>query len=401
MVYSAPLSNQLSSSAAPPGDDDPLYTRHSTTKANGAGFLLNLEDTFTPDPGTKDMFIIPNNPFTFSPGQLSKLLNPKSLDAFYGLGGLVGLKKGLRTNRNTSLSADETNIDGTVDFEHVTPRGTPKYGANGDTITYNDKVLILLTAAAVVSLTLGIYQTVGVKHINGTVKLEWVKGVAIIVAIIIIIMVGTLNDWQMERQFNKLNQKYNNRTVKVIRSGKSAEISIFGINIGDMIYLNPGDLVPMDGIFISGYAIKYDESSTIGESDLLKKVPADKLDPFIISRSKINKGTGTFLVTAIVKLGGGATLLLFLILLIKFYVGLPNNPDTANQKGQTSLRLFITLVTIIIVAIPEGLPLAVTLALTFTTTRIMKDNNLVRVLKTCEIIGNATTVYSDKTGTLT
>src|SRR6185295_1773376 len=136
----------------------------------------------------------------YVPGQLSKLLNPKSLNAFYALGGLAGLEKGLRTNRNSGLSADETGVDGTVTFEEVAPKGTPKYGANGNTepvakadspgalsapttyvagtsfgdrkrvfrenrlpekksktilelawITYNDKVLILLTIAAVVS----------------------------------------------------------------------------------------------------------------------------------------------------------------------------------------------------------------------------------------------------------
>ncbi|KAK0648555.1 hypothetical protein B0T16DRAFT_388755 [Cercophora newfieldiana] len=475
----------------------------TTAESNGAGFRLDLEDAFTPDPGTEDMFVIPDNKFAFSPGQLSKLLNPKSLDAFYALGGLVGLEKGLKTNRDTGLSADETSIDGSVAFEEVAPKGTPKYGANGDTepvpkegnpaalpppteypagtpfgdrrhvfrenrlpekksktllelawITYNDKVLILLTAAAIVSLALGIYQTVGVKHEDGTAKLEWVEGVAIIVAIVIVVVVGTLNDWQMERQFNKLNQKHNDRTVKVIRSGKSVEISVFDINVGDVMHLNTGDLVPVDGIFITGHAIKCDESSATGESDLLKKVPADevfntlqeianggkvsvnpeKLDPFIISGSKINEGTGTFLVTAvgvnssygritmamqteqedtplqkklnnladwIAKLGGGAALLLFIVLLIKFCAGLPNNPDNPDQKGQTFLRLFITSVTVVVVAVPEGLPLAVTLALAFATTRMMKDNNLVRVLKACETMGNATTVCSDKTGTLT
>jgi len=475
----------------------------TTAESNGAEFQLDLSDAFTPDPGTEDMYVVPDNKFAFSPGQLSKLLNPKSLGAFYGLGGLAGLEKGLKTDRNKGLSSDETIVDGAVTFEDVSLQGTPKYGANGNTepvpnndnpaalppptkyladapyadrrytfrentlpekksktllelawITYNDKVLILLTAAAVMSLALGIYQTIGVPHTDGTAKLEWVEGVAIIVAIVIVVVVGTLNDWQMERQFNKLNQKHNDRTVKVIRSGKSVEISVFDINVGDVMHLNPGDLVPVDGIFISGHGIKCDESSATGESDLLKKVPADKvfavlqeiakggkpsmdpekLDPFIISGSKVNEGTGTFLVTAvgvnssygritmamqteqedtplqkklnsladwIAKLGGSAALLLFVVLLIKFCAGLPNNNDTSNEKGQTFLRLFITSVTVVVVAVPEGLPLAVTLALAFATTRMMKDNNLVRVLKACETMGNATTVCSDKTGTLT
>jgi len=178
----------------------------TTTESDGARFQLDLSDAFTPDPGTEDMYVVPDNKFAFSPGQLSKLLNPKSLGAFYGLGGLAGLKKGLRINRKTGLSSDETIVDGAITFEDITLYGTPKYGANGNTepvpnnnnpaalppptkyladalytdrryifrenilpekksktllelawITYNDKVLILLTAAAVISLTLGIY----------------------------------------------------------------------------------------------------------------------------------------------------------------------------------------------------------------------------------------------------
>jgi Ca2+-transporting ATPase len=466
-------------------------------------FQLNLADALSPDQTNEDMYDVKDNKFAFAPGQLAKLLNPKSLDAFYALGGLAGLEKGLRTDRNAGLSTDESTLDGTVAFEDVAPKGVPKYGSNGDVvpvaknggnpaippaehhhastqfadrkrifrdnrlpekksksllelawITYNDKVLILLTVAAVVSLALGIYQTVGVEHKDGGAKVEWVEGVAIMVAIIIVVVVGTLNDWQMQRQFNSLNKKAGDRTVKVIRSGKSAEVSVFDIMVGDVMHLFAGDLVPVDGIFINGHGVKCDESSATGESDLLKKVAADevfavldkvvkggkppadieKLDPFIISGSKVNEGTGTFLVTAvgvnssygrimmsmhtdqedtplqkklnvladgIAKFGGGAALLLFVVLLIKFLAGLPNNHGTPDEKGQSFLRLFITSVTMVVVAVPEGLPLAVTLALAFATTRMMKDNNLVRVLKACETMGNATTVCSDKTGTLT
>ncbi len=448
------------------------------------------------------MYDVKDNKFAFSPGQLSKLFNPKSLDAFYALGGLVGLEKGLRTDRNAGLSTDEALLDGAVSFEDVAPAGTPKYGSNGDAvpvakgdapaavpppahhasgpfadrkrifrenrlpekkaksllqlawITYNDKILILLTVAAVVSLALGLYQTFGTPHPEGEARVEWVEGVAIMVAIFIVVAVGTLNDWQMQRQFNTLNKKAGDRTVKVIRSGKSAEISVFDLMVGDVMHLFAGDVVPVDGVFITGHGVKCDESSATGESDLLKKTPADeafavleavakggkppagieKLDPFIISGSKVNEGTGTFLVTAvgvnssygrimmsmhtemedtplqkklniladwIAKFGGGAALLLFVVLLIKFLAGLPNNHDTPDQKGQTFLTLFITSVTVVVVAVPEGLPLAVTLALAFATTRMMKDNNLVRVLKACETMGNASTVCSDKTGTLT
>lgn len=103
----------------------------------------------------------------------------------------------------------------------------------------------------------------------------------------------------------------------------------------------------------------------------------------------------------IAKVGGAAALLLFIVLLIKFLAQLPGSTMDAGEKGQRFMQILIVSVTIVVVAVPEGLPLAVTLALAYATTRMLKDNNLVRVLKACETMGNATTVCSDKTGTLT
>ena len=96
-----------------------------------------------------------------------------------------------------------------------------------------------------------------------------------------------------------------------------------------------------------------------------------------------------------------AALSLFIVLFIRFVVNLRNNTATASEKGQNFMRILITAITVVVVAVPEGLPLAVTLALAFATTRMLKDHNLVRVLQACETMGNATTVCSDKTGTLT
>ena len=313
-------------------------------------------------------------------------------------------------------------------------------------IAFNDKMIILLTVCAVVSLALGIYQST--QRIDNE-TLQWVEGVAIMIAVVVVVGVGAANDWQKERQFVKLNKKKDDRNVKVIRSGKSREISVHDILVGDVMHLEPGDLVPVDGVFISGHNVKCDESSATGESDLLKKTPGDdvyealemrqdvsKMDPFIISGGKIAEGIGTFLVTAvgvhssygktmmslredsqttplqlkldllaeyIAKIGLTAGLVLFVATFIKFLVQLPTTLKDAgpSEKAQRFLNILIVAVTIIVVAVPEGLPLAVTLALAFATTRMLKDNNLVRLLRACETMGNATTVCSDKTGTLT
>ncbi|KAF2758325.1 hypothetical protein EJ05DRAFT_531537 [Pseudovirgaria hyperparasitica] len=455
------------------------------------------EDALKPDPNTEADFNVENNCFAFSPGQLNKMQNPKSLQAFVALGGLPGLERGLRTDIDSGLSIDETSLSGIVSFEeastyyrkardvegtheprpvftrtHTSHPDTPATGSYCDRIrVYNrnvlpekkatpllklmwdafhqDKILILLSVAAVISLALGIYETVGVEHEPGTpMPVDWVEGVAICIAIIVIVSVGSLNDWQKERAFVKLNAKKEDREVKAIRSGKSIMISVHDIMAGDVLHLEPGDLIPVDGIFISGHNVKCDESSATGESDQLKKTGGEQvlrlieqghtkladMDPFIISGSKVLEGVGTYLVTsvgvnssfgkilmsmrtdmettplqvklnglagAIAKLGSAAAGLLFFILVIRFCAELPGNSDTPAEKGSQFIDILITAVTVIVVAVPEGLPLAVTLALAFATTRLVKLNNLVRILKSCETMGNATTVCSDKTGTLT
>jgi len=463
-------------------------TMHGEHRAND---VMSDKDALKPDPGTEADFEVENNPFAFSPGQLGKLYNPKSLAAFYKLGGLDGLEKGLRSDRRSGLSVDEQRCEGTVSFEEATtpsstqfpskpaadkgmdrtesipqssggegfidrkrvfsdnrlPERKPKSILQLAWMAYNDKVLILLTVAAVISLSLGLYQTFGIKHKDGEPKVEWVEGVAIIVAIVIVVVVGALNDWQKERQFVKLNKKKEDRYVKAIRSGKTREISVYDILVGDVVNLEPGDMVPVDGILIHGHGIKCDESSATGESDLLKKTPGDdvfraienhestkKMDPFILSGAKVSEGVGSFLVTAtgihssygktmmslheesevtplqsklntlatyIAKLGGASALLLFIVLFIEFLVHLRTSQATPAEKGQNFLNILIVAITVVVVAVPEGLPLAVTLALAFATTRMLKDNNLVRLLRSCETMGNATTICSDKTGTLT
>jgi Ca2+-transporting ATPase len=478
-----------------PGQGD---STHEQGRASGTEDIMNNPEALTPDPGKEEEFEVEDNSFAFSIGQLNKLINPKSLAAFYALGGLAGLEKGLRTNRRAGLSIDESDLDGTVTFDEARLAATKPTSlqeadmktplARADTkstiqsrraaspqdsffdrkriysdnrlpekkgknifqlmwITYNDKVLILLSVAAAISLAVGLYQTFGTVHNAENPPIEWVEGVAIIIAIMVVVVVGSLNDFQKERQFVKLNKKKEDRDINVIRSGKTVEISVYDILVGDVVLLEPGDMIPVDGIFIEGHNVKCDESQATGESDLIRKRPADevysaidnheslrKLDPFILSGSQVTEGVGTFLATStgvnssygktlmslredpevtplqsklntlaeyIAKLGGAAGLLLFIVLFIEFLVRLPHNTSTPTEKGQQFLQIFIVTVTIIVVAVPEGLPLAVTLALAFATTRMLKDNNLVRHLKACEVMGNATTICSDKTGTLT
>ena len=103
----------------------------------------------------------------------------------------------------------------------------------------------------------------------------------------------------------------------------------------------------------------------------------------------------------IAKLGSGAGLLLFVVLFIEFCARLPHATGGPGEKASSFIKILIVAVTIVVVAVPEGLPLAVTLALAFATKRMTRDNNLVRHLQSCETMGNATVICTDKTGTLT
>jgi Ca2+-transporting ATPase len=91
---------------------------------------------------------------------------------------------------------------------------------------------------------------------------------------LIVVIVGILNDWQKEKQFVKLNKKKDDRDAKVIRLGKPLETSIYEILTGDIMHLEPGDMVPVDGVFIDGSNIRCDESSVTAESDLIRKTAA-------------------------------------------------------------------------------------------------------------------------------
>ncbi|KAK7219578.1 hypothetical protein V2G26_007581 [Clonostachys chloroleuca] len=468
----------------------PLLTPYGTTAAPSI-VEESAEVALHPDPGTEADFHVENNPFGFSPGQLNKLLNPKSLPAFHALGGLRGIARGLQTDLHSGLSVDETTAPARVTFDEAVnaakekgsvpapipeaATGAHHRGSGSELhadrirvfkknvlpakkpdplwklmwVAFNEAVLFLLTGAGVISLALGLYETFGVAHDDDpSGKIKWVEGVAILAAVVIVVVVGSHNDYQKQKAFVKLNTRKEDREIKAIRSGRSVLINVREILAGDVLYVEPGDMVPVDGILISGHDVKCDESSATGESDALRKTPGDKvyelleskqgtmkdLDPFIISGSRVLEGMGTIVCTsvgvhssfgkimmsvrtdieatplqkkleklaiAIAKLGGGASALMFFILLFRFLAQLPTDGKTADERASTFVDMLVVAIAIVAVAVPEGLPLAVTLALAFATTRLLKENNLVRVLRACETMGNATAICSDKTGTLT
>ncbi|CAG8448465.1 10690_t:CDS:2 [Acaulospora colombiana] len=506
--------NQLSTTSTtqtPPTPDSPTTnTENNTSNYNNTDIFLAVPSNLTPDSSSIDTVVNTSsvssderfhkrrrtlslyslarettirNPFAFNVGILGNLVDQKDLRLLRNIGGLDGLDiTGLDDTELMELlpqghdsdvigkSSEEppplkitTEIpkEGTKFYErirvfgrNVLPQKKPKSIFRLMWLAMQEKILILLTIAAVISLGLGLYQDFKVDQGLSQPKIRWVEGAAIIVAIVIVVMVGSLNDWQKERQFQKLNNKKEDRVVKVIRDSKEALVSVHDILVGDILPLEPGDIASADGLLVSGYNLKCDESTFTGESDSVRKMKYDdcmkellneesgssehpqskKLDPFIKSGSRVLEGVGTYVVTAvgensshgkimmslrtdaedtplqvklndlaekIAKMGGAAALLMLLVLLIKYFVGFRNGVPSTASVFESLIQILISTVTVVVVAVPEGLPLAVTLALAYATTRMLKDNNLVRVLSACETMGNATTICSDKTGTLT
>ena len=189
----------------------------------------------------------------------------------------------------------------------------------------------MLSVAAVVSLALGLFQDFGITHPEEKPPVDWVEGVAILAAILLVVAVGSLNDWQKERQFKVLNAKKEDRLGKVIRDGEERQILLHEVVVGDVMLLEPGDIIPCDGIFLSGHNVRCDESGATGESYAIKKLSYQECiafrnqrlleldaagsssdgespssldllrhaDCFIVSGSKVLEGVGSYVVTSV------------------------------------------------------------------------------------------------------
>ncbi|GAB4843308.1 Putative calcium-transporting ATPase 13, plasma membrane-type [Ancistrocladus abbreviatus] len=259
----------------------------------------------------------------------------------------------------------------------------------------------------------------------------------------LVISVSAVSNYKQSRQFDKLSKESNNIKVDVVRNGRRQQISIYAVVVGDVVCLKIGDQVPADGLLIDGHSLQVDESSMTGESDHVEIDSAQ--NPFLISGTKVADGYGRMMVTsvgmstawgelmssvsrnseeqtplqarlnkltsAIGKLGLAVALLVLVVLLVRYFTG--NTKDEYGNREFTSgstkisdvlnavVKIVSAAVTIVVVAIPEGLPLAVTLTLAYSMKRMMADQAMVRNLSACETMGSATIICTDKTGTLT
>ncbi|XP_031287130.1 calcium-transporting ATPase 12, plasma membrane-type-like [Pistacia vera] len=369
--------------------------------------------------------------------KLTEMVKNKDLLSLRLLGGVEGVATALGTNPEKGINGDNEDISkrsqlfGSNTYHKPPPKGFIYFVMDA----FKDTTILILLVCAALALGFGIKEH-GVEE-------GWYEGGSIFVAVFLVVVVSALSNYRQETQFDKLSKISKNIKVEVVRDARRQQISIFELVVGDVVFLKIGDQIPADGLFLDGYSLQVDESSMTGESDHVE-VDSEH-NPFLFSGSKVADGCAQMLVvsvgmntqwgemmssisgdsnertplqarldkltSSIGKVGLTVAFLVLVVLLARYFTG--NTKDDNGNKEYTGsstdlddvfnsvVRIVAVAVTIVVVAIPEGLPLAVTLTLAYSMKRMMADQAMVRKLSACETMGSATVICTDKTGTLT
>ncbi|KAL5760390.1 hypothetical protein ACOSP7_018906 [Xanthoceras sorbifolium] len=365
--------------------------------------------------------------FRIEPDELGDIVRSHGKKTLESHGGVEGLAKEVSVSLTDGVVSSDVSIRQEIYGMNRYAEKPPRSFWTFVWDALQDLTLIILMICAAVSMGVGI-ATEG-----------WpgglYDGLGIVLSIILVVMVTAISDYKQSLQFKALDKEKKNIVVQVSRDGARQKVSIYDLVVGDIVHLSIGDQIPADGILISGYNLSIDESSLSGEAE---PVGVNKDRPFLLSGTKVQDGSGKMLVTAVgmrtewgrlmvtlseggedetplqVKLNGVATIvgkiglafavLTFLVLTARFLVEKVMHNEIKVWSSSDALKLlnyFAIAVTIIVVAVPEGLPLAVTLSLAFAMKKLMSDKALVRHLSACETMGSASCICTDKTGTLT
>ena len=302
---------------------------------------------------------------------------------------------------------------------------------------YEDPIVRILLLAAAISL--------GLACVNG----EFVETIGIILAVFFATTVGFYFERDAAKKFDMLTALGEEQPVKVLRDRQVQQIARRDVVVGDVVLIETGDEVPADGLLFESRDLQVDESSLTGET-IAQKYASDGFSPSaapqseqtayphdqLLRSSMVMNGSGRYVVTAvgdhteigkvareateltavktplnlqldrlaklISKIGSAISILAFAAFLLHDI--LTNDlwhTDQYLSMAEVVLRYFMMAVTLIVMAVPEGLPMAVTLALALNMRRMLRSNNLVRKLQASETMGAVTVICTDKTGTLT
>ena len=317
-----------------------------------------------------------------------------------------------------------------------------------------DHLILILLILGVISIIVG---AIG-KH----PEYGWVEGFTILIAVAVVTLVSASMNHSKQKKFRELQGIHKSRAgVSLLRNSNWKVLHPEEVLVGDIISIETGSIIPADGLIIKANSLQINEAALTGENDLMQKETLNKCkklrrkilkqskenpefvtnkhdvpSPVIISGTSVAQGTGIFVAIAVgpnskegrvtglaennteetplekklkdiakkLTLNGLVSGLIVLVALyIRFFIRI--GMGTYDWEGQTSVAeligYFMTAFTVIVVAIPEGLPLAVTISLAYSVKKMQKDNNLVKQLAACETMGGVDMICSDKTGTLT
>ncbi|PRQ36152.1 putative calcium-transporting ATPase [Rosa chinensis] len=369
---------------------------------------------------------------------LTQLMKEKNLNLLQELGGTNGIASALEADSERGVHDEKDNI-----ALHREAFGSNTYSKPPSKSLFHfmwqaskDLTIVILLGCAALSLGFGIKQD-GLKE-------GWYDGGSIFIAVVLIVAISAISDYRQNKQFEKLSKASDDIPIDVVRGGRRQKVSIFEIVVGDVVFLKIGDQVPADGLFLYGHSLRVDESSMTGESDHVEVDCSN--NPFLYSGTKVVDGYGRMLVTSVgmnsswgqmmslishenneqtplqeklskftpllAKIGLAVAFMVFVVLLVRYFTGNTKSENGSFGKfkgGKTRiddvanalLDMVAVAVIIVVIAIPEGFPLAVTLTLAYSMKKMMADHALVRRLSACETMGCATIICTDKTGTLT
>ncbi|GKV12452.1 hypothetical protein SLEP1_g23592 [Rubroshorea leprosula] len=341
---------------------------------------------------------------------LTEMVKEKSFELLTELGGVKQVATLLNSNVNNGIKGSgaevmhRTEVFGANKFQKQPAKSFPSLVLEA----FKDTTIIILLVCAILALAFGIKQ-------HGP-KEGWYGGGSISLAVVLVVVFSAVSKYNQNKQFEKLSEESSDIRVQVVRGGRHQSISILDVVVGDIVSLKIGDQIPADGLFVAGHSLKIDEASMTAESDHVE-VREIKY-PFLLAGTKVTDGFGYMLVTSVgVNTAWGemmssiqrdldeqrplkiclnkltsyvgrirlsVAVVVLLILLVRYFTGHTkdatgkieyNGSNTKLDAVMNSvLGIIAAAVTIVVVAIPEGLPLAVTLTLACYMKRMVKDN---------------------------
>lgn len=303
---------------------------------------------------------------------------------------------------------------------------------------FQDSTIIILLVAALLSIGVSVYEV----YYHGRGSEAFLEPMGILFAVLLATGLAFYFEQKADREFTILNKVNDDEPVRVIRNGHTMEVPKQSVVVGDIVVVESGDEVPADGELLNSVSLSVDESMLTGEPIASKSAAPTASDSeatfptnHLLRGTRVVEGHGVCRVFAvgdatengkvfhaaqiddsvrtplneqldrlgsmISKLGYGIALLVLVGRLSVYFWGSGMEPFEWSEFITYLLQTIMIAVTVVVVSVPEGLPMAVTLSLAYSMQKMLQTNNLVRKMHACETMGATTVICTDKTGTLT